>query len=72
MEQVDCGPKHLHLSSHSCDLVPVPWEESPDGSQLISAVMDIPDLIVKVPAEGKASIGGLWSMRCAVVSHLAR
>ena len=54
MEQVHCGPKHLHLSSHRCDLVPVPWEEPSNGSQLISAVVDIPDLIVKVPAEDGA------------------
>ena len=38
-----------HLSSHCCDLAPVPRQQDPDAPQLLRAVLDVPDLVVKVP-----------------------
>jgi len=42
-----------YLFPHSSDLVPVSGQEFPDLSQLLCAVLDVPDLIVKVPARGE-------------------
>ncbi len=43
-------PDHTHLPPNGGDFVPVPGQQSPDPLQLLSAVPDVPDLIVKVSA----------------------
>ncbi len=39
-----------HLLPNGSEFVSVPGEETPDGPQLLRAVLDVPDLIVKVSA----------------------
>ena len=50
---MDSRSKHFHLSTNSCYLAPVTREKVSDGLQLLCAVLDVPDLIVKVPKEQK-------------------
>ena len=40
----------IHLLSHGGDLVSVPGQKLPDSPQLLRTVLDVPDLVVKVPA----------------------
>ena len=49
MQEVNGGAKDIHLMPHGCNLVADPWEEVTYGSELLSTVPDVPDLIVKVP-----------------------
>ena len=39
-----------HLLSHGGDLVSVPGQKLPDSPQLLCAVFDVPDFVVKVSA----------------------
>ncbi len=52
MQEVDGGSQNLHLGTYGRDLLAVSREEGANGTQLFGAVLDVPDLIVKVP-EGK-------------------
>lgn len=56
MQQVYRGTQDLHLGTHGRDPVPVPGEEYAYGTELLSAVFDVPDLVVKVP-EGEGEEG---------------
>ena len=48
MQQVNGGAENVHLATHSRHLVAYTWHDAANGSQLLRAVLDVPDLIVKV------------------------
>lgn len=48
VQQVDCGAQDLHLWSDRSDAVTVAWQQMAYGAQLLGAVLDVPDLVVKV------------------------
>ena len=50
-----------YLFSHGSDLVPVSGQELPDLPQLLRAVLDVPDLVVKVPARGEQNVRVLFT-----------
>ena len=49
VKEVDSRSKHLHLFPDRCDLVPGLRQQLPDRPQLLSAVLDVPHFIVKMP-----------------------
>ena len=49
MKQVDSSSQHLHLFPNSSYLVSTSWQQLSDTPKLFCAVLDVPDLIVKVP-----------------------
>ena len=52
VQQVHGGSQHLHLWPHGHDPVAVAGEEGANGPQLFRAVLNVPDLVVKVPGQG--------------------
>jgi hypothetical protein len=53
VKEVNGGSKNLHLRPNSRHPIPVSWQEQAYGTQLLSAVFDVPDLIVKVSESRK-------------------
>ena len=51
MEQMYGRSQNLHLRSHCCDPIPVPGKEVAYGTELLGTMLDVPNLIVKVPTE---------------------
>ena len=49
MKQVDSSSQQLHLFPNSSYLVSTSWQKLSDTPKLFCAVLDVPDLIVKVP-----------------------
>ena len=49
MKQVDSSSQQLHLFPNSSYLVSASWQKLSDTPKLFCAVLDVPDLIVKVP-----------------------
>ncbi len=50
VEEVYCGAQHLHLPSHCRYLVTITREEHTNTTQLLGAMADVPDLVIKMPA----------------------
>ena len=49
MQEVDGGSQDLHLRAYGCDPLAVSGQERADGAELLRAVLDVPDLVIKVP-----------------------
>lgn len=61
MQQVYGGSQNLHFRSHSCHTVPVPRQEHAYGTQLFSAVLDVPNLVVEVSELAKGNKNNIKS-----------